>query len=184
MDKSFSVMVGGDRDYRDRWEATFGKKKEPVLHTTAPNACPEQECFSCDRVDAGPFYCGYCLRQEMKRAADEARATPNASVAETLGDTRVCPQCGVNVQEHALTTVDGVLLVHCPPFMHRMPATPTPSAVPPMNRCTYETDRLGQCLRLACHTGAHDYELSDANIGRSGAYRATPSSSTASSRCR
>ena len=30
MDKSFSVMVGGDQGYRDRWEATFGR--------AAPNA--------------------------------------------------------------------------------------------------------------------------------------------------
>ncbi len=26
LNKSFSVCVGGDQDYRDRWEATFGKK--------------------------------------------------------------------------------------------------------------------------------------------------------------
>lgn len=57
MDKSFSVAVGGDQDYRDRWEATFGPKvKEKPAKCTAPSG----------RTDCHGFYqlvygvCDFC----------------------------------------------------------------------------------------------------------------------------
>ncbi len=68
-----------------------------------------------------------CEAAREYRLTGKVTPTPSVvtDVAETLGDTRVCPQCGVNVQDHALTTVDGVLLVHCPPYVHPMPTTPS-----------------------------------------------------------
>jgi hypothetical protein len=56
MNKSFSVYQSGDRDYRDRWEATFGKKpnhtgndEDIVCHTQAECPNGKDRCNMCDR---------------------------------------------------------------------------------------------------------------------------------------
>ncbi len=83
---SFSVYQVGTETYRQNWEATFGKVEQP-------EALSNSEASNLTKASV--------------------KETPNASIAEQLGDTRACPMCGVGMQYHELTTVDGVLLVHC-----------------------------------------------------------------------
>ena len=42
LNKSFSVCVGGDQEYRDNWDRIFAKKKpEPVKAPAPPKVEPE-----------------------------------------------------------------------------------------------------------------------------------------------
>ena len=45
LNKSFSVHLAGDEQYRDNWEATFGKReKAPEQEAPEPFECPS--CFA------------------------------------------------------------------------------------------------------------------------------------------
>ncbi len=85
LDKSFSVHMASGQSYRDNWDAIFGRKDTVGIDRDFDNL--------------------------MKDTPSPAAV---ADVAETLGDTMVCQRCGGNVQDHVLSTVDGMLLVYCP----------------------------------------------------------------------
>lgn len=62
--KSFSVHVGGDQDYRDKWEEIFGKK------TIGDNNAHTSDC-KCDKCDdlihEMGCICSKCIEVEMLR---------------------------------------------------------------------------------------------------------------------
>ncbi len=52
LNKSFSVCVGGDQEYRDRWDATFGKKdKQPQRGDGLESPLPTQASHCTDDKD-------------------------------------------------------------------------------------------------------------------------------------
>lgn len=67
LDKSFSVAVGGNQQYRDNWEATFGKK--PPKENGPQPAKESEPCFECGgtgRVWVSDEHHGHAVRVYCK----------------------------------------------------------------------------------------------------------------------
>ncbi len=87
MDKSFSVAVGGDQEYRDRWETTFGQRRESpplgLVDVVAPT-CP-------------PEYIAEVKERQERRAVHNARPACEVCHGDGTvlhqGDDYTCPEC-------------------------------------------------------------------------------------------
>lgn len=123
-------------------------------------------CRDCGLEVTIPTNDGFCAKTGKPHDFERVqRPRPSELDSSNAPHTR-CDQCGGTLFANCFvtSTVGGVRKVYCSTACADAPGSS--DAVPPMNRCGYSTDRLGQCVRLDCHTGDHDYELSDERIGR------------------
>ncbi len=97
MDKSFSVMVGGDEDYRNRWEATFGQRRERDQPCPSENSSGTPSGLPSSQVAPSSFCIG--SPNGLKPAATVCPDCKGAGVYPFSGAP--CELCGGKVEQAA-----------------------------------------------------------------------------------